>query len=165
MPSSSSSDESWRETARVTVSNSSVSIKWTILASYTKIHSFVENLAEKKIDLSGAALTVALTNTTHTAAWDELADLTEVSYTNCSSRVITVSTSSQTSGTYKLVCADLTLTASGAVGPFRYIYIYDDGSTGDKLIAYYDYGSAVTLASGDTFKLDFSQVNGVLTIS
>jgi len=135
------------------------------MASYTKIHSFVENLAEKLIDLSGAGLTVALTNTAHTATWDELADLTEVSYTNCSSRVITVSTSAQTAGTYKLVCADLTLTASGAVGPFRYIYIYDDGSTGDKLIAYYDYGSSISLASGDTFKLDFDNSNGLLTIA
>ena len=135
------------------------------MASFSKINSFVENLAEKKIDLGGAALTVALTDTGHTAAWDELVDLTEVSYTYCSSRVITVSTSAQTSGTYKLVCADLTLTASGAVGPFRYVYIYDDGSTGDKLIAYYDYGSSITLQDGDTFAIDFSAENGVLTIS
>ena len=135
------------------------------MASFVKIHSFVENLAEKLIDLSGAELTVALTNTAHTAAWDELADLTEISYTNCSARVITVSASSQTGGTYKLVLTDLVLTASGTVGPFRYIYIYDDGSTGDKLICYYDYGSAVTLADGDTFKIDFDGTNGVLTIA
>ena len=135
------------------------------MASFSKVNSFVENLAEKFIDLSGAALTVALTNTAHTSTWDELADLTEVGYTNLSSRVITVSTSAQTSGTYKLVCADLTLTASGSVGPFRYVYIYDDGSTGDKLICYYDYGSSITLNSGDTFKLDFDGSAGVLTIS
>lgn len=135
------------------------------MANFVKINSFVENLAEKKIDLSGAGLTVALTNTAHTAAWDELADLTQVSYTNLSARVITVSASSQTAGTYKLVCDDLILTASGAVGPFQYIYIYDDGSTGDKLICYYDYGSAVTLASGDTFTINFDGTNGVLTIA
>jgi hypothetical protein len=135
------------------------------MASFVKINSFVENLAEKLIDLSGAALTVALTNTAHTATWDELADLTQVNYDNCSSRVITVSTSAQTDGTYKLVCADLTLTATGTVGPFRYVYIYDDGSTGDKLICYYDYGSSITLASGDTFKIDFDGTNGVLTIA
>ena len=133
--------------------------------AFTKINSFVENLAEKQIDLSGAALTVALTNTAHTATWDELADLTEVAYTNCSSRVLTVSTSSQTTGTYKLVLADLTLTASGAVGPFRYIYLYDDDSTNDKLIGLYDYGSSVTLANGDTFKLDFDAGAGVITIA
>jgi len=135
------------------------------MASFSKVNSFVENLAEQFIDLSGTGLTVALTNTAHTAAWDELADLTEVSYTNCSARVITVSTSAQTTGTYKLVCADLTLTATGAVGPFQYVYIYDDNSTGDKLIGYYDYSSAVTLADGDTFKIDFDGSNGVLTIS
>lgn len=136
------------------------------MASFVKIDSFVENLAEKLIDLSGAALTIALTNTAHTAAWDELADLTQVSYTNLSSRVITVSTSAQTSGTYKLVCADLVLTASGAVGPFRYVYIYDDSSTGDKLVAYYDYGESITLnESGDKFTINFDGSAGVLTLT
>lgn len=130
----------------------------------TKINSFVENIAEKKIDLSGAELTIALTNTAHTATWDELADLTQVSYTNLSARVITVTSSAQTDGTYKLVLADLTLSATGAVGPFQYIYVYDDGSTGDKLCWYYDYGSALTLASGDSIILNFDGTNGALTI-
>ena len=133
--------------------------------SLSKINSFVENLAEKKIDLSGAELTVALTNTAHTATWDELADLTEINYDNCSSRVITVTTSAQTSGTYKLVLADLTLTATGTVGPFRYVYVYDDGSTGDKLLWYYDYGSEITMADGDTFKIVFSADDEVITIA
>jgi hypothetical protein len=130
----------------------------------TKINSFVANLAHKAIDLSGT-LTVALTNTAHTATWDELADLTQISYTNLSARTIVPTSSGQTSGTYKLVLPDLTLTASGAVGPFQYIYLYDDASTGDKLIAYYDYGSAVTMASGDTFKLDFDPTSGAITIA
>ena len=132
----------------------------------TKVHSFVENLAEKQIDLSGANLTIALTNTAHTATWDELADLTQVAYTYCSARVVTVTSSAQTTGTYKLVLEDLTLTASGgAVGPFRYIYLYDDGSTGDKLIGYYDYGSAIELKDSDYLLLDFDASNGVLTIA
>jgi hypothetical protein len=133
--------------------------------AFTKVNSFVENLAEKQIDLSGNGLTVALTNTAHTSTWDKLGDLTQVSYANLSARVITVSTSAQTAGTYKLVCADLTLTATGAVGPFRYVYIFDDNSTNDKLIGYYDYGSEVTLANGDLFIIDFDGSNGVLTIA
>ena len=134
------------------------------MATFSKINSFTEALAEKKINLGGTELTVALTNTAHTATWSQLSDLTQISYTNLSSRVITVSTSSQTSGTYKLVCTDLTLTATGAVGPFRYVYIYDDSATNDDLIGYYDYGSSISLVSGDTFKLDFDSSAGVLTI-
>jgi len=132
--------------------------------AFTKIDSFVENLAEKQIDLSGNGLTIALTNTAHQAAWDELADLTQIDYTNLSDRVLTVTSSAQTSGTYKLVLEDLVLTASGAVGPFQYVYIYDDASTGDKLIGYYDYGSAVSMVSGDSFIIDFSASEGALTI-
>lgn len=132
----------------------------------TKVNSFVENLAEKQIDLSGNGLTIALTNTAHTAAWDELADLTQVAYTYCSARVVTVAASAQTAGTYKLTLTDLVLTASGgAVGAFRYIYLYDDNSTGDKLIGYYDYGSGLTLNDTDTLTLDFDATNGVLTIA
>lgn len=135
------------------------------MANLTKINSFVECLAEGAINLGGTGLTVALTNTAHNAAFDELADLTQIDYTNLSSRVLTVSSSAQTSGTYKLVLADLTLTASGAVGPFQYVYVYDDASTGDKLCWYYDYGSAVTMAANETFKLDFDGTNGALTIA
>ena len=132
----------------------------------TKINSFVENIAEGKINLGGTGLKVALTNTAHNSAWDELADLTEVSYTYCSDRAITVSTSEQTSGTYKLVLTNLTLTATGgSVGAFRYIYIYDDASTGDKLIGYYDYGSALTLADTNALLIEFDGTNGVLTLA
>ena len=135
------------------------------MATFTKINSFVEFLAEKRINLGSDTLTVALTNTAHTSTWDELADLTQISYTNCSSRVITTTSSAQTSGTYKLVLADLTLTATGTVGPFRYVYIYDDTATNDDLIAYYDYGSSITLNSGDTFIIDFDASGGFLTIA
>lgn len=135
------------------------------MATFTKINSFVEFLAEKRINLGSDQLVVALTNTAHTSTWDELVDLTQVSYANLSSRNITTTSSAQTSGTYKLVLADLVLTATGAVGPFQYIYIYDDTATNDDLIGYYDYGSPVTLASGDTFTIDFDGTNGVLTIA
>jgi hypothetical protein len=85
-----------------------------------------------------------------------LADLTTVAnVSNLDDITPTVSSSSQSSGTYKLVLADLTMTASGAVGPFRYVVLYNDDAPSDELICWYDYGSEVTLASGDTFKLDF----------
>lgn len=135
------------------------------MATFNKVNSFVEKLAEGAINLGSDTLVVALTNTAHTSTWDELADLTQISYTNLSSRTLTVSLSAQTSGTYKLVIDDLVLTASGAVGPFRYVYIYDDTATGDPLIGYYDYGSSISLANGDTFTIDFDGSNGVLTLA
>lgn len=135
------------------------------MATYNKIDAFTEAVAEKKHDLGSDQLVIALTNTAHTASWDTLSDLTEVAYTNLSSRNITTTSSSQTSGTYKLVLADLVLTSTGGTtGPFRYVYIYNDTATNDDLIGYYDYGSSITLADGETFTTDFDDTNGLLTL-
>ena len=136
------------------------------MATFVKVNSFVEAVAEKVHNLGSDTLTIALTNTSHTSTWTQLSDLTQVSYTNCSARAITTTSSAQTTGTYKLVLADLVLTASGGtVGPFRYVYIYNDTATNDELIAYWDYGSSITLADGETFTVDFDASNGVLQIS
>ena len=117
---------------------------------------FVEDVAEKVHNLGSDQLVVALTNSAPTTATDdELADISEIAYTNLSSRNITTTSSSQTSGVYSLILQDLTLTASGSVGPFQYAVIYNDTAANDELIGWLDYGSAVTLGSGETFDLDF----------
>jgi len=128
------------------------------MANYTKFQCFVEDICEKKHNLGSDTLKVALSNASNApsaSANVKLADITTVSVANLDSVTLTVSSSSQTSGTYKLVVADKTMTASGTVGPFRYVILYNDTATDDPLICYFDYGSEVTLASGDTFKLDF----------
>ena len=135
------------------------------MSIFNKVNSFVEAVAEKIHNLGSDTLLIALTDTAHTAGWTQLSDLTEISYANLSARTITTSSSSQTSGTYKLVLADLILTATGAVGPFRYVYIYNDSATNKELIGYYDYGSSISLANGETFTIDFDQSGGVLTIA
>src|SRR3569833_3178599 len=134
------------------------------LVAFTKLNGFVENLAEKVFNLGSDQLVVALSNTAPaseatppsgaTSAYKH-ANVTQISYTNCSSRNLTTSSSTQSSGTYALVLADLVLSATGTVGPFRYIYLYDDTATNDELIGYYDYGSSITLASGAKFTLGF----------
>ena len=135
------------------------------MATFTKFYSFTEALAEKKFNLGTDTLKVALTNTAPALTNTQLLDITEISYTNLSSRTLTVSSSSQTTGTYKLVLADLVLTASGAVGPFRYIVIYDDTAANKDLICYYDYGSSTSLVNTQTFTIDFSPSTGVIQIA
>lgn len=125
------------------------------MATYNKFNSFVEALAEKVHNLGSDQLVVALSNSAPVATNTQLSDITQIAYTNLSSRNITTSTSSQTSGTYSLVLNDLTLTASGAVATFRYVIIYNDTATNDELIAWYDYGSSITMANTETFLIDF----------
>ena len=146
------------------------------MATFNKVYGFVEHLAEKMHNLGADQLVVALSNTAPASESTRpdlltanciLANVSEISYTNCSSRNLTTSTSAQSSGTYALVLADLTLTATGTVGPFRYVYIYNSSATlaTNPLIGYYDYGSSITLASGETFTIDFDNVSGVLTLA
>lgn len=145
------------------------------MATFNKVNDFVLN-AVHNMDLASDQVVVALSNTapgseSSNPATDGngvLANVTQVSYTNLSSRNVTTSSSTQTSGTYKLVLADITLTSSGgSTGPFRYVYIYDDTVTSpaDPLIGYYDYGSSLTLNDGDSLTVDFSAANGVLQIA
>lgn len=139
------------------------------MATFNKFNQFVEDLAEKVHNLGSDQLAVALCAAANApvATNSVLANLTQISYTNLSSRNVTTSTSAQTSGTYKLVCNDLVLTASGAVATFRYVVLYNDTPTSpaDPLIGWYDYGSDVTLANGETFTIDFDGSNGVLTLA
>lgn len=136
------------------------------MASYVKFYSFVEALAEKVHNLGSDQLMVALTNTAPAQSNTQLSNLTEVSYTYCSSRVITTTSSAQTSGTYKLILQDLTLTATGgAVGPFRYVVVYNNTATNKELIGYYDYGSSITLNASETLLIDFDGTNGLLTLA
>jgi len=137
------------------------------MATFNKFQPFVEHLAEGVHNLGTGQLVVALTNTAPNAADDILGDITQISYTNLSSRNITTSSSAQTSGTYRLILTDLVLTASGgSVGPFRYVVIYNDTPTSpaDPLIGYYDYGSSITLLDGETLTIDFDGTNGLLSI-
>ena len=127
------------------------------MATYNKFNSFVEALAEKEHNLGSDTLKVAFSNALNapTAADAVLADITTIDATNLGDLTLSVTSSAQTAGVYKLVVADKTLTATGAVPAFRYVIIYNDTATNDELIAWFDYGSEVTLAANDTFKLVF----------
>jgi hypothetical protein len=150
------------------------------MATFVKYECFVEDLAEKVHNLGSDALKLALTNTAPVVASHvKLSNITEISAGNGYSAGGTapgITSSSETSGTYKLVLADVVFTASvGNIGPFRYVVLYNsvgDNSTSQSpnggvgaLIGYYDYGSSITLAPGETFTVDFDPSAGVLTLA
>ena len=132
------------------------------MATFIKFNKFVQDVAQGVHNLATGQLKVALTNTAPTAANSVYADLTApLATTNLSGATpfnVTTTSCTQTSGTLSLVLVDLTLTATGSVGPFRYVVLYNDTPTSpaDPLIGYYDYGSAVTMASAETFLIDFA---------
>lgn len=139
------------------------------MAAYNKINQFSEDLAKGVHNLSSNALTIALTTTANkpTASNATLSALTQISYTNLSARVPTITSCVQTSGTLKLILVDLVLTASGAVAAFGPVVLYNDTPTSpaDPLICWWEYGSDVTLANTETFTIDFDNTNGVLQIA
>jgi hypothetical protein len=130
------------------------------MATFVKFNVFSENLAEKVHNLDTDTLKVYLSNTAPTVSTNAIkADLTEISagngYTAGGEDV--QNATSRTGGTTSVTGVDITWTATGSVGPFRYAVLYNDTPTSpaDPLIGYYDYGSSITLASGETFKVDF----------
>ena len=144
------------------------------MATYVGINDWLENMLEVA-DVDGDTFSVALSNTAPGAedpvptgdGAGILANVTQVAYTYCSARALTLATSAQTAGTYTVGFNGLTLTASGGdVGPFRYVYIYDDtpSSPADPLVCYFDYGSSITLATGETLVITLD-VSGLFTLA
>jgi hypothetical protein len=125
------------------------------VATYNKFQAWAETMVEGA-NLGSDQFVIALTNTAPVATNSVLTDITQITYTNLSSRNVTTTSSSQASGTYTLVLADLVMTATGAVGPFRYVVLFDDTVAGDPLVGWWDYGSSITMANAETFTVDFT---------
>ncbi len=135
------------------------------MATFNKFNTFTKAIAEKVHNLASDTFIVALSNTVPVATNSQLSNITEIAYTNLSARTITTTSSTQSSGTYKLILQDLTLTATGNVATFRYIVLYNNTATNKELIGWYDFGSALSMISGDSLLIDFDGTNGVLTIA
>ncbi len=141
------------------------------MAAANKFNVYVENLSEKVHNLEADTLKVMLTNTAPIATNAVRADIAEITAANgyvAGGLQATQSSSAQVAGTYKLVLADVTYSAvGGSIGPFRYPVLYNDTPTSpaDPLILFWDYGASVTLTDGNSFTVDFSATNGVLTLA
>jgi hypothetical protein len=129
------------------------------VASFFKFNQFIEDLGLGVHNLETGALKIYLTDAAPSATLDAVkADLAEITNQNGYTAPMDVSaTYSETSGTGNLAGSDVTVTATGAVGPFRYAVLFNDtpSTPADPLIGAWDYASEVTLANGETFLVDF----------
>lgn len=141
------------------------------MATPVRFYSYKKDLAEKKLDLSNDVFKVALTNTLPDAATDAVfADIAEIAAGNgytAGGTAANTASAALVGADYVVVLDDVVFTASGgSIGPFRYAVLYDDTPTSpaDPLVAYADYGSAITLLAGEQFTVDFNAVTGALVV-
>lgn len=140
------------------------------MASYNKFLQFTKDLVDGVHDFDAHTFKVALTNTAPVNTNTVLANITQISAGNgyTTGGAATSMSTSTSSGTAKVTGTDVVFTASGgSVGPFRYAALYNDSPTSpaDPLIAWWDYGSSVTLADTETFTVDFDATNGIATVA
>lgn len=135
----------------------------------TVFNSFYEAVMEKVHNLGSDTLKVMLTNSAPVVTNTVKTDITEISAGNgytTGGITLTTTSSSQTSGVYKLVLANDDITASGgSIGPFRYAVLYNDTASNDELICFMDYGSSITLADGEKLNINFDQSEGALKLN
>ena len=131
------------------------------MADYNKFDQFIADVANKVHNLGADTLKVMLTNSAPLATNTVKANLTEISpgfgYT-AGGATVTINSSAQVGGVYTLDGDDVTFTAvGGSIGPFRYAVLYNDTPTSpaDPLIGWWDYGSDVTLGTGENIVIDF----------
>jgi hypothetical protein len=140
------------------------------MVAMSKFNSFVERLAEAEINFASHTFKMALTNSAPAAGNSNLADITQIANGNgytTGGATLVLSTSAQVSGVYRAIFNDLSpaWTATGTMGPFRYLVLYDDSHASDALVGWFDHGSALTLNSGDTLALNFDNTNGLISIT
>jgi hypothetical protein len=130
------------------------------VVAYNKFNDFVEQLCKGVHQIGTHTFKVMLTNTAPAATNSVKADLTEISSGNGYSAGGSTTTVgvTESSGTATVTATDVTFTAAGgSIGPFRYVALYNDTPTSpaDPLVAWWDRGSALTLADGESFVVDF----------
>jgi hypothetical protein len=144
------------------------------MATYNKFQDFSEQLIRGVHDWDAHTFKVALTNTAPVATqttWnvtDHPAPAAANGYT--AGGTATTITIAEVTGTTTVSGTQVVFTATaGGIGPFRYAVLYNDTATSpaDAAIAWWDYGSAVTLADTETFTVKFSNATpgAILTLA
>jgi hypothetical protein len=145
------------------------------MAVYNKFNQFTKDLIDGKHNFSSNTFKVFLTNTQPTTNMTAKTDMTEVSnltigvangYTTGGATITITATTS--GGTAKVSGGNAVITAAATVGivigPFQFAVLYNDTTVGDPVIAWWDYGTAVTLAPSEVLTVVFDATNGIFTV-
>lgn len=128
------------------------------MVAFQRFDTFSQDLGRKVHNLHADTLKVLLTNTAPVLANAVKADLVEIAAGNgyaAGGATVTGQSFTQVAGVASLVGADTVITAAGgAIGPFRYAVLYNDTSTSDSLIGWWDAGLAITLSDTQVFTVD-----------
>lgn len=133
------------------------------MAAYNKFQDFTEQLIRGVHDWDAHVFKIALTNTAPAAtdaSWSTTphpAPAAVAGYT--AGGTATTITLSETSGTTTVQGTQVVFTAAGGqIGPFRYAILYNDSavSPAKAAIAWWDYGSSITLNDTETFTVKFN---------
>lgn len=143
------------------------------MATFNKFNAFAAFMPNGGVNLGSDTIKFMLSNTVPVATNSIYSDISAnelasgAGYTTGGASA-TLTSSTQSSGTYKYVAslASPTWTASGSMGPFRYVVAYDSTPASNKcLIGWWDNGSSITLTSGQTFTVALDGTNGVFQLS
>jgi len=139
------------------------------MATYNKFESGIDYIfiGECDFDASGDTISVYLTNLTPSASADSIkTDLAEITPANgYTGPEDTAQTWAEASGTGTLTGTKVVITASGgAINQFQYVVLFDDTHASDILLAWWDYGSALDLADGESFTIKFNNGDPTGTI-
>lgn len=135
-------------------------------ATWNKFQDFSEQLVRGVHDFDANTFKVALASAAPNATDTQLSQITTQlstggGYTSGGETITTIGVS-ESGGTTTVTGTQLQWTGSGSgFGPFRYAVLYNDSATSppDALIAWFDYGSAISVAASETFTLKFNNAS------
>jgi hypothetical protein len=138
-----------------------------VAISFNKFNIFVQDVGRKVHNLHTDTVKVMFTNSAPVATNTTTADLTDISAGNgysAGGAAVTGQSFTQTSGTAKFLATGPTFTATGDIGPFRYIVVYNSTAS-NALIGWWDRGASLTLKNGETYTPTIDGTNGILTLA
>lgn len=139
------------------------------MATFTMFDDFSEQLAKGTHQFGTHVIKLFLSNAAPAPTTDVgLSTISEISYANISGATqptVTVAVA-ETGGVTTLSSNEVVITATGTVPTFQYYGLYNDTATSpaDALICFWNHGSAVDLASAETFTIKFNNQSSAGTI-